>query len=311
MLILCAVSESRWHRVTALSDRQHGAMSLRQLQGAGVTDRYRRAWLRGERIIPTVSRTVFRMPGAPVTWRQHLWVAILAGPPLTVASHTGAAALWGLMPPPETPPHVTVPRQSSGRFPGAGVHHATVPSADRCRFDRVPTTGVARTIVDCASLLGQDELNALVDAAFGRGLSTYGRVEAAWGRAGRVRGGDVLTAALAPFSGTVRLNSEKEAHLLRRFHDWGVPRPVCQYVIRDQDGRHLGRVDFAWPECRFGLEYLGDEHHSPRRWSHDDRRLDRIQAMGWRIEQSDRGDFRPSSRRLRDHLLALLKPLAA
>lgn len=230
MSILCAVSKSLVDQVAAVADRQQGATSLHQLQGAGVTGRHLRAWVRGERIIPTAARTVFRMPGAPVTWRQDLWVAILAGPPLTVASHASAAALRGLLPPPGTP-HVTVPRRSSGRFAGAVVHHATVTAADRCRFDRVPATAVARTIVDCASMLNLEALDALVDAGFGRGLCTYRRVEAAWDRAGRVRGGDLLAAALAPFTGNVRLHSEKEAHLLRRFYEWGLPMP--EWPVRD------------------------------------------------------------------------------
>ncbi len=275
-----------------------------------VTDRHLRAWIRGERILPTAVPTVFRMPGAPVTWKQNLWVAVLAGPPSTVVSHASAAALRGLSPPPATP-HVTVPRTASGRFRGAIVHHSVVQAPDRCRFEGVPSTGVARTIVDCAALLDQEGLDALVDAAFGRGLSIYRRVETAWARAGHVRGGALLAAALAPFTGNVRLNSEMEAHLLRRFHEWAVPPPQCQYTIRDEGGRFLGRVDFGWPEWRFGLEYLGDEFHSPRKWALDARRLEAIRATGWRIELSDRGDFRPSSLRLPNLLLTVFGLSAA
>ena len=104
----------------------------------------------------------------------------------------------------------------------------------------------------------------------------------------------------------------KEAHVLRLFHQWGLPAPQCQYVIRDENGRFLARVDFAWPAWRFGLEYLGDEFHPPRRWMFDDRRIGRIERVGWRIELADRGDTRPSSTRLRSQLTAvLLQPLAA
>src|SRR5262245_66611497 len=92
------------------------------------------------------------MPGAERTWKQALWVAILAGPKGTVASHLSAASLWGLLPPPAMA-HVTVPRCASGRFRGAVVHHANVDSPDRCRFLRFPVTTLARTIVDCTALL--------------------------------------------------------------------------------------------------------------------------------------------------------------
>ena len=192
------------------------------------------------------------------------------------------------------------------------VHHATVVAADRCRFDRLPVTGVARTIVDCAGVLDQQALNDLVDAALGRNLTSYRRITAAWERAGRVRGGRLLNEAISPFSGNTRLGSEKEARALRRFEEWGVPPPVCQYVIRDAKGRFLARVDFAWPERRFGLEYLGDEPHAPRRWGHDEQRLRAVEAeVGWRLELADRFDIRPSATRLRDLLMGVLGEVAA
>src|SRR5581483_10992550 len=131
----------------ALAEHQAGAISLAQICGTGLTDKQVRWCLKGMRILPTAARGVFRMPGAEPTWRQSLWVAVLAGPSGTVASHLSAAALWGLLPPPEVP-HVTVGRNSSGRFSGSAIHHAVVRSADRCRLDRFPVTTVARTVVD-------------------------------------------------------------------------------------------------------------------------------------------------------------------
>ena len=206
---------------------------------------------------------------------------------------------------------MTVPRGASGRFQGAVVHHATVDSADRCRFQRVPTTRLGRTIIDCAPLLDQAALDGLVDAAIGRGLSRYGQIRAAQVRAGRVRGGDRLMAALAPYAGGARPRSEKEAHILRLFHSWGLPSPECQYVIRDERGRFVAKVDFGWVPWRFGLEYDGDEFHSPRRWAHDDRRQASIERLSWRIERADRGDLRPSATRLRTLLTGvLLRPAA-
>ena len=292
-------------QVAAVAEGQEGAVSTKQLTKAGLSERQKRAWVRYERLRRTAARNVFAMPGAEPTWKQALWVALLAGPKATVASHLSAAALRGLLPPPEVP-HVTVPRTASGRFGGAVVHHATVAPADRCWFNRVPTTTVARTIIDCAVLLDQATLDGLVDAAIGRGLTTYRKIKAAWTRAGPVRSADRLTAALAPYTGGAEPRSEKEAHVLRVLHTWGLPPPVTQYVIRDEDGRFLAKVDFAWPAWRFGLEYKGDEFHPPRAWARDDRRLARIEAIAWRIEESDRFDLRPSSTRLRTLLTSVL-----
>ena len=305
------MSDRFMERVVRIAERQCSAISLGQLSGSGLTDRHVRAWLRNERILRTEANGVFRLPGADPDWRQQLWVAVLAGPSGTVVSHASAAALRGLLPAPPVA-HVTVPRGASGRFGGAVVHHATVAAADRCQVLRLPATGVARTVVDLAGSLDQEALNLLVDAGLGRNLTTYSRIKAAWDRAGRVRGGRLLDAAIAPFSSNIRMGSEKEAHVLRLFHQWGLPAPERQYPIRDANGRFLAWVDFAWPRWRFGLEYLGDEFHPPRRWALDDRRLGRIEQVGWRIELADRGDTRPSSTRLRAVLSAvLLQPAAA
>jgi hypothetical protein len=292
-------------QVAAVAEGQEGAVSTKQLAKAGLSERHARVWVRHERIRRTAARGVFTMPGAEPTWKQALWVALLAGPKATVASHLSAAALRGLLPSPDVP-HVTVPRAASGRFGGAVVHHATVASADRCRFNGVATTSVARTIVDCAVLLDQETLDRLVDTAIGRNLTTYRKIKAAWTRAGPVRAADRLTAALAPYTGGAEPRSEKEAHVLRVLYTWGLPPPVTQYVIRDEDGRFLAKVDFAWPAWRFGLEYKGDEFHPPRAWARDDRRLARIEAIAWRIEESDRFDLRPSSTRLRTLLRGVL-----
>jgi hypothetical protein len=165
---------------------------------------------------------------------------------------------------------------------------------------------VARTIVDCAVLIDQPTLDGLVDAAIGWGLTNYRKILAAWSRAGPVRAADRLKAALAPYTGGAEPRSEKEAHVLRVFSNWGLPSPVTQYKICDKDGRFLAKVDFAWPAWRFGLEYLGDEFHPPRAWARDDRRLARIKAVEWRIEESDRFDLRPSATRLRALLTEVL-----
>jgi hypothetical protein len=287
------------------AEGQAGAISKAQLLDAGLTVKQIKGRLRRRRLLTTDARSVYRMPGAPRTWPQDLWVALLAAPPRTVVSHTSAAALRGLLPPPTTP-HVTVPRGASGRFGGAVVHHAAVASADRCEFDGFPTTTMARTIVDCASVLDQDGIDALVDAAFARRLCAYRRVVSARLRAGPIRGADRLTAALAPYAGGARPGSVKEAHVLRLFQAWGLPAPECQYVIRDGRGRFVAKVDFAWPRWRVGLEYDGDEFHAPRRWLADDTRQARIEALAWRIERADRYDLRPSATRLRSLLAHLL-----
>ncbi|HZQ76022.1 MAG TPA: type IV toxin-antitoxin system AbiEi family antitoxin domain-containing protein [Acidimicrobiia bacterium] len=295
-------------RFLTLAEAQAGSIASRQIRAAGLTAKQvngliRRGWLRR-----TAARGVYRIAGAERSPKQDLWVAMLAGPPGTLASHLSAASLHGLVAPPVVP-HVTVPRWASGQFGGAEVHHARVGAVDRGRCDGVEATTVGRTIVDCAAVLGQTSLNGLVDAAFGKGLCTHPRVLDAWARAGRVRGGKLLEAGLAPYSGGARPGSVAAAHVLRRIHDWGLPMPLCEQEIRDRHGGFVARVDFIWPPWWLILEYDGDAHHGPRRWAVDHAVQAELEVLGYRVERADRFDLRPSSTRLFDRLSdVLLQP---
>ena len=86
---------SKIQLVAAIAEKQEAAVSQWQLQSVGLTAGDIRRWVVAGRIVRTESRTVFRMPGAERTWKQALWVAVLAGPEGTVVSHTAAASLWG------------------------------------------------------------------------------------------------------------------------------------------------------------------------------------------------------------------------
>jgi hypothetical protein len=205
-------------------------------------------------------------------------------------------------------PQVTVPRGSSGRFGGAVVHYATVAAVDQSLVEGVEATSVPRTLVDCAVVLNQRALNDLVDAALGRHLCTYGDIVAAWKRAGRVRGGNRLEEALAPYREGAEPGSVAAAHVLRRICEWGFPMPLCEYDVRNDRGEWLATVDFIWPAWAFVLEYDGGEAHGPRRRRLDARRQAALEAIGLRVERTNRFDARPSSTRLFDLLCEVLGP---
>lgn len=292
-------------RLGKIAEPQAGAVTNRQLHAGGLSAKDVKVRLRRGSLQATLARGVYRVAGAERTWRQDLWVALLAGPPGTLASHVSAAALRGLIAPPSVP-QVTVPRDASGRFRCAVVHHAGVGDADRAECEGIATTTMGRTLVDCAAVLTQRALNDVVDAAFGKGLSNYEATVQAWARAGHVRGGARLEEALAPYATGARPGSVGAAHVLRKICDWGLPLPICEYEIRDEHGEWVATVDFAWPAWWFLLEYDGGGAHGPRRWGLDARRQAAIERIGWRLERADRFDARPSSTRLLDVLTPVL-----
>ena len=72
---------------------------------------------------------------------------------------------------------------------------------------------------------------------------------------------------------------ESEARLIML--DGGLPTPVLQYEIVDND-RRLWRVDFAWPEYGVAAEYDGvDWHAGPEDFVRDRRRTAALQEVGW------------------------------
>lgn len=73
--------------MAAIAEKHLGAIARSQLEGSGLTRLEINLWISSERILATRTRNVFRMPGAEQTWKQALWVAVLAGPNGTVVSH--------------------------------------------------------------------------------------------------------------------------------------------------------------------------------------------------------------------------------
>ena len=78
-----------------LATRQHGIFALEHVDALDFSDGARKARTSSGRWI-LVYDGVYRMGGAPKTWRGDLLAACLAAGPSALASHRSAAALWRL-----------------------------------------------------------------------------------------------------------------------------------------------------------------------------------------------------------------------
>ena len=300
-------------RASVVAARQWGALTGAQGRKAGLTQRqidYRVRVKRWKRR----ARNVFVLAGTQATWQQQAMIACLAGPSGTVASHLTAAALYGLAKPPKEP-LVTISRNGNGaRIRGATVRRAQLGPGEKAVKDRVPCTAPVRTVIDCADLLDGEALCDLVDSALCRKLLRPGKLiqaaEAAWraARGARRAGLGRLLEALEVWRSGAPPGSPPEARLQRRLKEWGFPPAQRQVEVYDEDGRFLARADLGIVEWKVLLEYDSDEHHGPRCWIADGERLDRVEAMGWRMVSVDRFDLRPSNNNLRDRLEKLRPP---
>jgi hypothetical protein len=272
-------------RCDHLAGRQHGLLTRQQALGCGLTERQIDWRLRCGRWIPVIPG-VYRVARSPSSWQQRALAACLAGPLGTVCSHGTAAALHGLGMPAQTP-QIIVRRTASPRIPFAKVRWADLGPRDRLVVDGIPCTGVARTLLDCAGVLHDVRLSALVDTAFCAGKShptdvvrAIERAQAGRGKKGVAR----LRVAIEAWTPGIAPGSPAEMRLLRQIRSWGFDEPEFQLELRTADG----------------------EPHNPRCWARDEARHPRYTALGWDVHRVDKHDLVPGAARPRELLNAYL-----
>jgi len=234
-----------------------------------------------------VEPCVYRIVGAPVTWRGDLLAAVWSAGAEALASHRSAAALWRLDGFEDGPLELSVPNRLVRRTVRARVHRVQeLVSCDRSTIDAIPVTTIDRTLVDLAGVLRIGGLAHALDSAFVQGLTRPDRVLArllGLGRRGR-KGAGVLARLLDErLGGAAPPESRFERRLERMLLAAGLPAPTRQHEVYDDEG-FIGRLDLAYPRARFAIEadsYRWHAGHEP--WRRDLRRRTRLAAAGWRV----------------------------
>jgi hypothetical protein len=209
---------------------------------------------------------VYRMGGAPRTWRGDLLAACWAAPTTAAASHRSAAALAGLPSGRTDVVEIICERWRRTRNAGLVVHESLLfDDEDREERDSVPCTSMARTLFDLARTLTPVMLDANIDAALRRDLVSLDELRSASTRLatkGRP-GGQKFRAAVSARTGAAGLpESVPERLLAELLVRQGLPAPVHQFVVRDDAGGFVARVDLAYPDWMIVIEYDSIEHHT-------------------------------------------------
>ena len=273
-------------QLASVARRQHGVVTLGQAIAAGLSPegvRWRVRVGRWTRVAPGV----FALAGTAATWRQRTMAAVLAAGPGAVASHTTAAALYGLSRCPFTGVEVTVPLGRSRRSPLGVVHgSARLDRIDVASVDSIPVTRPPRTLIDLAAAVDKVVLEEALDDALIRRLTTLHQLRQraqVLGVSGR-QGTRLLREALAGWSDGDLAEGVAEMRMVRRLVANGQPKPVLQYEVDDGNGRFVARLDAAYPEVKVGLEMNGFRWHgTPQAFARDPGRLRRLAALGWLI----------------------------
>ncbi len=230
---------------------------------------------------------VYRLAASPETWLARARAGALSSRGLT--SHTAGLRVWsvdGHLG--RTAIHVTVEASRRARpNPLATVHRLAGSRLDDGRLvNGVPVTRIELAVIDSASLLTADELDATIDAVVRQNLTSVADLVTEIDRLGtRGRKGlGVLRRLLADRDESARVPDSRFNRLVGQLLvAGGLPQPHYEYLVRRQ-GRFAGRADLAYPEASLLIECESARwHHNRKSFEADPRRRNRLLLAGYRV----------------------------
>jgi very-short-patch-repair endonuclease/predicted transcriptional regulator of viral defense system len=286
--------------IAELAAGQHGLVTRAQLlaagQHAGVLHRRLRS---GQ--LRRLHRGVYQV-GPVAAPLARLMAAVLAcsgGRGAAAAgafvSHHSAGRTWSLwradrQRPPDQPVHVLVPGLARGRRAGIRAHRAQSLALDETtRYDGIPITTPARTLLDLSACLPPRELERLVAQAERESRLTLEALARLLDRHARHRGAAVLRSVLGRTAGPQLTRSEAELRLLELIRQARLPEPQANVRIAGFE------VDFLWRPQQLVVEVDGFAYHSSASTFERDRRRDavliaaglRVLRVSWRQIQEE------------------------
>jgi len=181
--------------------------------------------------------------------------AVLACGDGAALSHRSAAALWGIGGEVSGRIDVSVQRTIKVRRRGLRVHRRpTLRAEDVGRRNRIPVTGVVRTLVDIATELDEIAVERAVNEADKRALIDPEALRSALDRYKGAPGAPLLRRLLD--KRTFRLSDSDLEILFRPIAaEAGLPFPLSKQVVNGWE------VDFYWPDLGLVVETDGLRYH--------------------------------------------------
>jgi very-short-patch-repair endonuclease len=270
-----------WRTVAA---EQHGAISRPQLLSSDETPGTIRTLLdRGELMVATPG--VYRLGGAPGSWKQDLFLAHLAAGSDSVISHRSAGVEWGLDAVQSTIVEVSSPRKLRN-VPFQPHRTLSLTSEDVSTRGSLPITTPTRTLLDLSSVLSVLSLEQAYESALRKGLTHPEQLEQRferWARSGRtgVRKWRELLSARS--LGEKPTESYLETLLVQAVRRGQLSPPVRQHSI-EKGHRHVRRFDFAYPAQKLAIEADSAAWHLGRQgWRKDLAIQNEAASLGWLI----------------------------
>lgn len=217
-------------------------------------------------------------------------VGVALGSPGAVIAGLAASAMHGAKWVDDTVPVELIATARCQR--GLIVRRETLHEDEIMTIAGIRVTTPARTIFDLGRHLSRDRAIERMDALMNICSVDLEDVALIAKRHAGARGLRRLRVAL-PLA-DAGAESLPETRLRMLFVDAGLPRPTTQFVILDESGRYVRRIDMCWEEFKVGAEYDGEQHLTSRHQYVLDVRVNRVlQRLGWHVIhviKEDRGE---------------------
>jgi very-short-patch-repair endonuclease len=206
-----------------------------------------------------------------------------------VLSHLTSASLHGLVETETFPIEVTTSTTSlkapSNRIVVHRVKH--LEPRDIRVIQGIHMTTPVRTVVDLAGSLPQNRFEFVLDEARRRWLVAERPLREALDRLARQGRSGIKSLRRILDAGELSLpvpGSPFERRLIQFLRRRSLPAAERQFVIEDQAGNFVARVDFAYPDLKVAIECDSKKHHFGRGdWERDVERRSRLAALGWLV----------------------------
>lgn len=293
----------RERELAALASRQHGVISRGQLRDLGLGDGAIKARIRIGRL-HSLHRGVYSLGHRSITVRGAWLAAVLACGDGAVLSHRSAAALWGLMRPRWSPVDVTSDHGRAGNRMGIRLHRSPLRDDERAVEAGIPVTSVARTLLDLAEALDEEQLRRAFEEADRLKLLKLPKLERVCARAGRRKGLRPIRHLLAEARSPTETPSPLEDRFAKfcRTHLADLPEPLTNVLILDHE------IDAYWPTHRLIVEMDSWKFHGHRAAFERDRERDAARlAAGYRVIRLTHRQLKSEPARIAAQLRDLLQ----
>jgi very-short-patch-repair endonuclease len=255
--------------VAAVAARQHGVVTLRQLEACGLgpgaikrrvaAGRLQRLW-----------RGVYAFGHSELRLEGRLLGAVFACGRGAVLSHRSAADHWGILATARAGIDVTVPTRGGRKGqPGIDLHCVRrLHPSDVTTHRGIPTTTIPRTLVDLGAVVRDRMVERALEQSYVLRLVAPQAIEAALRRAPGRRTAVLRRLIQAERRPPTLTRSELEEAFLALCRRGGLPDPEVNAHL------HGYEVDFLWREQKRVVEVDGYAFHSARGAFERDRRKD-------------------------------------